>query len=109
MLQDLDLGALGIPPQQLVQPFQFGHDPRGVHPRRRERRGLLDGRSFRAESLERHFDRPALERDLQLLEVRFVVRAGEEACDSHCVPPLVSHDDAPLTLFARPGFKLDGA
>jgi hypothetical protein len=30
MLQDLDLGAPGIPPQQRIQPFQFGHDPRGV-------------------------------------------------------------------------------
>ena len=29
----------------------------------------------------------ALERDLQLLEVRFVVRAGEDACDLHRVLP----------------------
>jgi hypothetical protein len=31
-----DLGALGIPPQQSIQPFQLGHDPRGVDPGRRE-------------------------------------------------------------------------
>src|SRR5258705_12160670 len=63
MLQDLDLGALGIPPQQRIQPFQFGHDPRGVYPRRRERRCLLDGRPLSPESLARHLDRPQLSPD----------------------------------------------
>ena len=60
MLQDLDLGALGIPLQERIQPFQFGHDPRGVHPRRRERRCLLDGRPLSPASLERRLDRPQL-------------------------------------------------
>ncbi len=45
MLQDFDLGALGIAPQHFIQPFQFGHDPRGVHARRRgDRAQPLDWR-----------------------------------------------------------------
>jgi hypothetical protein len=60
MLQDLDLGSLGILPQQRIEPFQFGHDPAGVHPRRREPRGLLDCRPLSPASLERRLDRPQL-------------------------------------------------
>ena len=43
VLEDLDLGTLGIPPQQVVQPLELAHDPRGVHPGRRERRCLEVG------------------------------------------------------------------
>src|SRR5262249_18062539 len=34
VLEDLELGALGISPQQVIQSLQLAHDPRGVHPGR---------------------------------------------------------------------------
>src|SRR5215472_15393088 len=60
MLQDLDLRPLRIPPQQRIQPFQFGHDPRGVYPRRGDGRRLLDGRPFSPESFALRLDRSQL-------------------------------------------------
>jgi hypothetical protein len=63
MLQDLDLGALGISPPQRIQSLQFGHDPRRVEPGRRDDRGLLDGRPLLSESRERRLNRPQFSPD----------------------------------------------
>src|SRR5713226_1941999 len=48
MLQDLDLGALGIAPQQLIQPFRFD----------RARPGWIDGRRAQSGSLEAQYPGP---------------------------------------------------
>ena len=56
----VDLGALGISPQQIIQPLKLAHNPRRVHPGRRERRCLLDRHPLSPVSLERRLDRPQL-------------------------------------------------